>query len=307
VSVALVTGAAGFVGRHLVSRLRSDGVRVRVLARDASRLAGVEMLNEAFTLESTEDDWAVALEGVDLVYHLAGIAHRRAKAEELAAVNEHSPARLYRAAGRAGVGAFVWLSTVKVLGEVSAEPLTEDSVVVPEDAYAASKAAGEARLLALTGASTRLAIVRPPLVYGPGVKANFLHLLALARLATRGIPLPLGNATALRSMVGVTNLCDFLTRVGAVGEGVLHVADADDLSVVDVLTRLVGVARLKLLDVPASWMRSLLAAVGRRGVYTRLFEPLRLGSRASREALAWQPPAPTGALLDETFEWYLRH
>jgi UDP-glucose 4-epimerase len=304
VSLAVVTGAGGFIGSHLVLRLLGDGWRVKVLARDAPARGADATLDPGLGLESSEDRWAAALEGADVVFHLAGIAHRRAPAEVLELVNEHSPARLYEAAARAGVARFVWLSSIKVLGEKSAEPLREDSARAPVDAYGASKAAGEARLLAQAGRDTAVAVVRPPMVYGPGVKANFRLLLALARLAGRGVPLPFGDATAPRSLLGVTNLCDFLMRVAACGEGVLHVADPEDLSVAELLRVLTGKPDLRLPAIPRRRMRTLFQAVGRRGDYTRLFEPFRLDSRVTREALSWEPPQSGRRLLKETMAWY---
>jgi len=302
----VVTGAGGFIGSHLVLRLLGGGWRVKVLARDAATLGADAALEPGLGLESSEDRWAGALEGADVVFHLAAIAHRRASAELLALVNERSPARLCDAAARAGVGRFVWLSSIKVLGEQSAEPLREDSPRAPADAYGASKAAGEAHLLARAGGDTAVAVVRPPLVYGPGVKANFRLLLALARLAGRGLPLPLGDATALRSLLGVANLCDFLMRVAVRGEGVLHVADPEDLSVAELLRVLTGNPDLRLPVIARRRMRTILTALGRGGDYVRLFEPLRLDSRATRDALGWEPPESGRRLLKETMAWYLK-
>lgn len=305
-SVAVVTGAGGFIGGHLVAKLLAEGWRIKVLARDASLLGDVDALEPDLDLESSEARWTAALEGADVVFHLAGIAHRRASAEMLVAVNERSPARLCAAAARAGVQRFVWLSSIKVLGETSVEPLGEASPHAPADPYAASKAVGETRLLALADRGTAVAVVRPPLVYGPGVKANFRTLLALARLAGRGLPLPLGDAVAPRSLLGVANLCDFLMRVAACGEGVLHVADPEDISVAELLRVLAGKRDLRLPVVARRRMRTFLETIGRGGDYVRLFEPLLLDTRASRHALRWEPPHSGRRLLKETMAWYLR-
>jgi UDP-glucose 4-epimerase len=312
VKTAVVTGACGFIGGHLLGHLQAAGWRIKVLARDAARLArlsgrdhGLTALAPELDLHSSQAAWSRALENADAVFHLAGIAHRRANLEELTRVNERSPAMLARAAGAAGVPGFVWLSSIKVLGETSSAPLPVTAPPAPADPYAASKAAAE-RLLqtAASEHDSRICIVRPPLVYGVGVKANFLALLALARLGQRGIPLPLGQARAPRSLLGVTNLCDFLVRAALAGRGLLHVADAEDLCVAQVLELLSQGQKIRLLNVPERTMQRGLALLGRRQVYQRLFQPLQLDTRSSFADLNWRPPADSAVLLNETMAWY---
>ena len=174
---ALVTGAGGFIGSHLAPALADAGWQV------------------------TQE-----LAGVDAVFHLGGLAHggaQGADAEQLHQVNALDTLNLFQRAVAAGVPLFVWLSSIKVLGDVSSAPFTAADPLAPAGAYARSKAAGERLLQAEAAGSTRLAIVRPPLVYGPRVKANFLQLL---QWADRSWPLPLGSATAPRAMVSVDNL-----------------------------------------------------------------------------------------------------
>jgi nucleoside-diphosphate-sugar epimerase len=165
-----VTGASGFVGRALCASLAA---------------AGHEQ---------------VALEKAQAAVHLAAIAHRRASLEELQRVNVDLAVDTARKAAAAGAG-FVFLSSVKVHGELSAEPFTENSPIAPQDRYAESKARAEEALRAIPG--LRLAVLRPPLVYGPGVKANFLSLM---RAVARGWPLPLGSVDNRRSLIYVGNL-----------------------------------------------------------------------------------------------------
>jgi nucleoside-diphosphate-sugar epimerase len=283
-----------------------------VLARDAARLARLSGADHCVTalapeldLHSSHAAWSRAMEECDAVFHLAGIAHRRASPDELTRVNERSPAALARAAGSAGVPGFVWLSSIKVLGETSSAPLPVTAPQAPADPYAASKAAGE-RLLQAAAAehSSRVCIVRPPLVYGAGVKANFLALLSLARLGQHGVPLPLGQARAPRSLLGVTNLCDFLLRAAVAGRGVLHVADAEDLCVAQVLELLSQGRKIRLLNVPERTMQQVLALFGREQVYQRLFQPLQLDTSSSFADLDWQPPVNSAVLLNETMAWY---
>jgi nucleoside-diphosphate-sugar epimerase len=165
-----VTGASGFVGRALCSSLAAAGH------------------------EQT------AIEGSQVVVHLAAIAHRRASREELQRVNVDLAVETAKKAAGAGAR-LVFLSSVKVHGEASALPLREDSPIAPRDRYAESKARAEEALRAIPG--LRLAVLRPPLVYGPGVKANFL---ALMKAVARGWPLPLASVDNRRSLIYVGNL-----------------------------------------------------------------------------------------------------
>ena len=242
----------------------------------------------------------------DVIIHLAAMAHRHASAAELMATNQQWPQRLYRSAIMAGVPRFVWLSSIKVLGDVSSAPLPVDADYAPTDAYGRSKMEAEHAMIgaAETG-STELAIVRPPLVYGPGVKANFLRLLRFARLSRLGLPLPLGAARALRSIVGVRNLVDLIALVARQGSGIYHVADPEDISVVDLLAQLGGRRRL-IVPVTGRAMRRMAGLIGKQSIYQRLFEPLRVDQSATRSGLGWQPPFGIGQQLDETMAWYLR-
>jgi nucleoside-diphosphate-sugar epimerase len=165
-----VTGASGFVGRTLCPSLAA---------------AGHELASP---------------EAADACVHLAAIAHRRASRDELQRINVDLAVQAARKAAAAGAR-FVFLSSVKVHGETSASPLRETSPIAPRDEYAESKARAEEALRAVPG--LRLAVLRPPLVYGPGVKANFLSLL---KAVARGVPLPLASVDNRRSLVYVGNL-----------------------------------------------------------------------------------------------------
>jgi UDP-glucose 4-epimerase len=198
------------------------------------------------------------------------------------------------------------LSSIKVLGEVSARPLTVDAPYAPADAYGRSKMEAEKALLdAARVGGTELAIVRPPLVYGPGVKANFLMLLRLVRLNRLGLPLPLGDARAPRSFVGVRNLVDLIAALATRGSGVFHVSDPEDLSVVDLFARLGGRSGL-MIRVPGAAMRRMARWTGQQAIYLRLFESLQLDQSATRATLGWQPPLGVGQQLEETMTWYLQ-
>ena len=196
---ALVTGASGFIGTHLVTHLRNEGWQVETVKHD--------------TLQR-----GLAMEGTSTVFHLAGLAHAGAKGSDrprMFTANVALSTALYKRACDAGVNRFVWLSSSKVLGDTSSVPLAECAPYRPGDLYAESKVAAEEALLELSCADTRLCIVRPPLVYGAGVGANFLALL---RVAVSNWPLPFASAVAQRSCLGVNNLTDFLLTLACADE-----------------------------------------------------------------------------------------
>lgn len=300
-TVSLITGAGGFVGQHLCRTLTARGHQVRRVTRGVAQQSG----EGVSVLETDEATLTRALGGVDNVYFLAGMAHRpltAADADMLHALNVAAPQRWLKAADRAGVRQFVWLSSIKVLGDTSARPLTPQDPYAPGDAYARSKVAAEEALLGATHGGVSLAIVRPPLVYGPGVRGNFAALL---RWAAGPAPLPFGCATARRSLVSVGNLCDLLGRLGQGGSGVYHVADDEDVHVAALLRevrRLLG-RPPRLVAVPRPIMRTAAQVFGRQEVYERLFEPLQVDTAATRQALAWQPWQSRTEALEETVAW----
>jgi nucleoside-diphosphate-sugar epimerase len=252
-----VTGAGGFIGTNLL-----DPLRLRhQLCADVS--------------------------GADAVIHLAGIAHRHAKREELDEVNVRLAERLGRQAGAAGAR-FIFLSTVKVHGEESAAPLNERSPIAPADPYASSKARAEDRLRAITG--LRLTVLRPPLVYGPGVKANFLSLM---RLIDRRWPLPLASVRNRRSLIYVGNLADAIVR-SLDREGTFLVSDGPAVSTPELCRELAVALRCRARLFP--WPVSLLPR--------KLRATLEVDDAAIRGAFAWQPPYTRQAGLRATADWY---
>ena len=295
-TVALVTGADGFIGQHLQKRLSGEGVEVRRFVR------GVPALNERSNLQH----WSEYLEGVDAIYHLAAIAHRKSDITRITEVNARWPARLYAAAGAAGVGRFIYLSSIKVLGDYSSRPLRPQDPYAPTDAYALSKVQAEQGLLAAQGnVATQLAIVRPPLTYGPGVKANFLALLRMARLAQNGIPLPLADAAAPRSILGVDNLCDLLHCLLQSGAGIFHCADAESISVHDLLQLIASLSdkSIRFWRISPALLKATFRVLGRGGAYSRLFDPLEVDQSETLRVLGWSAPHSTENQLAGTLQW----
>lgn len=288
----LVTGASGFVGRAVVRRLVADGHAVVAAARNAADGGAGAEVRPIGDL-SAAIDWAPVVAGCDAVVHLAARVHvMRDRAADpdaaFAAVNVAATRSLATAAAAGGARRFVFLSTIKVLGEATQPgwPFRDDDPPAPEDAYGRSKLAAEAALAAVPGLDP--VVLRPPLVYGPAVRAN---LRALARLARSGLPLPFGRLDNRRSLVGVSNLAGAvavgLTSPGAIGRRLL-VADWNPTTAElgAALARAAG-RRPLLLPVPRALFR-LAAALGGGAAIDRLTRPLEVDP-AGLLALGWRP------------------
>jgi nucleoside-diphosphate-sugar epimerase len=295
----VVTGAAGFVGRGTVQRLAASGWSVSAVVRrlpTPSAPEGAEWL--AMGDLTKVSDWRPALDGVDAVVHLAGRAHvmRDTMADPLAEyrrINVDATLALARAAAAAGVRRFVFMSSAKAVGESSdALGLADDVTPRPEDAYGISKREAEVGLLERGAFGTMsVTVLRPPLVYGPGVGANFARLL---RLAARGIPLPFSAVRNRRSLVFVGNLADavrFALDSPALAGKACFVTDGEDVSTADLVRRiaLADGRRARLLPVPPALLRAALILIGRGDDAARL-----LGSLVLRmehlTAAGWRPP-----------------
>jgi nucleoside-diphosphate-sugar epimerase len=308
-----VTGAGGFVGQAMCRALRAQGHEViAVVRRGASAPAGTSVV-EVPGLDASA--LRVAFEACDAVVHLAARVHvmQETAADPLAAfrrVNVEGAVAAYRAACAVGVRRFVFLSSVKVHGEGRATPYAEGDPPAPADPYGVSKLEAEHRLASArdAGGTTDLVVLRPPLVYGPGVGGNFRRLIRLAELARRW-PLPLGGLGNRRSMVAVHNLADairFLIEAPAAGGRTLLVSDGEDLSTSDLLARLARAlgGRARLLPCPAGVMRTLAMLAGQGAIVDRLLGTLTVDSSALRAGLGWTPPHSVDATLAEVARWW---
>jgi UDP-glucose 4-epimerase len=216
-------------------------------------------------------------------------------------------AALARQAVAAGVHRFVFVSSVKVMGEVStARPFTEADPPHPQDAYGRSKLAAE-QALAAVAKQIEVSIVRPPLVYGPGVRANFLSLL---KLAASGVPLPLGAAQALRSMVFIENLVDALIACATCPHplpAIYFVSDGRDFSVAE-LVRLLRTEMgrpARLWSQSSSLVQAIARTLGRGDAAQRLFAPSQVDIGRIQRELGWTPPATAEAGLRQTVRWFV--
>lgn len=297
----LVTGASGFIGRAVVSRLAAD--RRDVLAGARTPLSGLpaSVIQVRMNTLGSDADPLVDPPAIDVVVHAAARVHvmRETTTDPLTLfrrVNVEGSLALARQARAAGARRLVYLSSVKVLGESSSpgQPLREDSERSPADAYGISKLEAESALDAFcTDSGMELVIIRPPLVYGPGVGANFERLM---RAVARRRPLPFGRLDDnRRSFVALENLVDLIDTCidhpAAAGRTFL-VGDGEDLSTAALVRRLaraLGV-RPRLLPVPVWLLQFAGVAVGRQDAVRRLCGSLQVDIGAARRALGWVPP-----------------
>jgi nucleoside-diphosphate-sugar epimerase len=298
----LVTGASGFVAGALLAELERGGARVRAALRSDRPLP----VERAVVGDIGPDtDWAAALAGVEVVIHLAAHVHQMHGGDAAAyhRVNAAGTERLARQAAAAGVRRLVFLSSIKVNGEATqGRPFTEADPPAPVDPYGESKLAAERALARVAGETgLEVVVVRPPLVYGSGVRANFR---ALMRAVWRGIPLPLGRVDNRRSLIFRGNLASALGflagNADAAGRTFLA-SDGMDVSTPQLL-RGVGQALgrpARLLPVPVPLLRAAARVTSRGDQLSRLIGSLQVDSGALR-SLGWRPPFTLEQGLAET-------
>jgi len=315
-----VTGADGFVGRHVCRALRARGCEVRPVARDrdcAERAR--DLIRDARPPVVVGDigpstDWSAALADVEAVVHLAARVHvmKDTAVDPLEAfreVNVRGTRRLVASAVAHGVRRLVFVSSIKVNGESTTgrAPFSERDAPAPRDPYGVSKWEAEQALAEVAaGGALETVVVRPPLVHGPGVGGNLLRLLGLI---DRGVPLPLRGVRNRRTLIAADNLADLLAL------GVAHPAaagrtftagDGEDLSTEELIRRLArGLGRpARLWPAPHALLRALAGPVGKGAALDRLVGSLQVDSATAREVLAWNPPLTAAAGLDRMAGWY---
>jgi nucleoside-diphosphate-sugar epimerase len=295
----LVTGASGFVGKSLTAQLFGQGHSVCAAVRSLSTTmedTEIMVVGEV----NGETDWAKALKDVDVVIHLAARVHVMAEHSanplaEFRKVNVEGTLNLAQQAAKAGVRRFVYMSSVKVNGEHTEidKPFSETDASNPQDAYGVSKCEAEQglkRIAEETG--MEVVIIRPPLVYGAGVKANFASML---RTVKRGIPLPLGAIHNKRSFVYVDNLVSLILRCidhPAAANQTFLVSDGHDISTTELLLGCADALGVKarLLPIPQKLVEVCAAILGKRDVAQRLCGNLQVDISKARTLLGWIPP-----------------
>lgn len=305
----LVTGANGFVGDATVRRLLQDrSLEVRCAVRASERGGNAHGTASIGTIDGNTD-WRTALTSVDVVVHTAARVHmmRDRAADPLVAfrqVNTEGSVRLARQAAQAGVRRLVFISSVKVNGEetLPGQPFRpQDRPAHSADPYGISKYEAEEGLREVsTETGMELVIIRPVLVYGPGVRANFLSMI---RWIDRGLPLPLGAIHGnRRSLVALDNLCDLISccvvHPKAAGQ-VFFAADGEDISTTELLQRVAAALGkpARLFPVPMSILKGGARLIGGAGVAQRLCGSLQVDISLNAELLGWRPPVTLDAAL----------
>jgi nucleoside-diphosphate-sugar epimerase len=309
----LVTGATGFVGQVLCEVLARSGYSPRAVLH-RNRLAR-PLVPDCVVIDdiSHTTDWTAALTGVDYVVHLAARAHvlheQGVNSNLYFETNTLGTNRLVNFAAAAGIRRFVYLSSVKVNGEETyGTPYTPNDEPSPRDPYGTSKWLGEKSVLEVaTRTGLEVTIVRSPLVYGHGVRANFLRLL---QWVDRELPLPFGAIHNQRSLVNIWNLCDLLVKLlenpAAVGRTWL-VSDGEDVSTPELIRR-IGFAmdrRVRLVPIHNKILRLCGALTGRRAEANRLCGSLTVDISDTKRQLRWMPSISVDEGLMRTARWYL--
>ena len=312
----LVTGAGGFIGQAVCADLKSRGHHVlgALRKRDAPRESpGVDYVGMGDMDELT--DWSCVVDDIDCVVHLAARVHlmndtAREPLAEFRRFNVDLTMNLARQAALAGVRRFVFVSSVKVNGENTpfGQPFAADDVPRPTDAYGVSKLEAE-QLLVQLGKSTgmEIVIVRPVLVYGPGVRANFYQMMDWLKI---GFPLPLKALDNQRSLVAIDNLVDMIATClshPAAANQIFLVSDGEDLTVSELMERtsMALGRRARLLTMPIVFLKFVGQIFGKQAVIHRLCEPLQVDIMKSRLVLGWKPPVAVDIALKKTALWFL--
>jgi nucleoside-diphosphate-sugar epimerase len=303
----VVTGAGGFIGRTLVERLSARGTAVVAALRRPTPLPGSVVVGMVGDITAATD-WSAVLRGARAVVHLASRAHAPLGDEQGWIESEAAAgAQLMRAAAAAKVARVLLMSSIKVLGERTDDfPFRAHQRPAPEDAYGLLKWRLEEAMRAVASSGPPLVVLRPPLVYGPGVAANF-H--ALIRLVDSGVPLPFADIDNRRGLVFIDNLLDLvetaLDHPEAPGNSFL-LRDDEEISTPDLIGRIArSLGRpARLLRCPPRLLRLAASALGRGAMADRLIASLRIDDGVTRQRLGWQPRVSLDDGIAATCSWY---
>ena len=309
----LVTGASGFIGRSVCEQLVAGAYQTIPVVRSAGKAASGSDYIVVPDI-GPDTDWREHLRREDVVIHTAARVHVKDSGANHLDVyrrtNVAATLNLARQAAEAGVQRFIFLSSIKVNGDNTApgRPFQPDDQANPGDAYGRSKFEAEVGLQQLSLAcGLDVVIIRPPLVYGPGVKANFL---AMMRWVHRGLPVPFGELENCRSLVALDNLVDLIKTCcvnPAAANRVFLVSDGEDVSTTELLRRIGAAVHrpARFLPLPPALVRAVAALAGKHGQVTRLLNSLQVDISDTRRALGWAPVVNMDAALRETARHYL--
>ena len=309
----LVTGGNGFVGQSLCQQLLQQDYFVRAAIRDFNKTVPASEKVLIGNLDANTD-WSLALQDIQVVIHLAARVHvmKETSSDALAEfrkVNVEGTLNLARQAVQAGVSRFIYLSSIKVNGEQTSDemPYTPEDEPNPVDPYGISKQEAEKALRQLAlETGLKVVIIRPPLIYGPSVKANFQSMM---RIIDKNVPLPLAAINNKRSLVALDNLIDLILTCikhpAAVNQTFL-VSDGHDLSTPELLKRMAVALgkRAYLLPIPTVLLVSVATMLGKKAIAQRLCGSLQVDISKSRELLGWQPPLCVDDALDKVAQSY---
>ncbi|MFA5919748.1 MAG: SDR family oxidoreductase [Methylococcaceae bacterium] len=311
----LVTGANGFVGKPLCVELLRQGQIVRAVTRSANlQVENIEAVS-VFTIDG-KTDWTAALYGVNVVIHLAARVHVMKDTAidalaEFRRVNVEGTLNLARQAVEAGVQRFIFISSIKVNGEGTfwGQLYTAEDQPAPVDPYAISKREAEDALRQLASETgMEVVIIRPPLIYGSGVKANFQSMI---RWLDKGIPLPLGSIHNQRSLVALDNLIDLISTCihhPAAANQIFMVSDGEDLSTTELLQRMAAALGKKayLMPVPEFLLVWGARLLGKQAMAQRLCGSLQVDISKAHVLLDWKPPVSVDEALRKTAQHYMK-
>jgi nucleoside-diphosphate-sugar epimerase len=308
----LITGSAGLVGKRTVELALARGFECIAQVRIANRAS---VIPTVALMIGADTDWKEALNGVDVVIHCAARVHQMNEESPVNAdqayqeVNVNGTLNLARQAVSAGVKRFIFLSSIKVNGEFSLpnRPFTPEISSVPQDLYGRSKYEAELGLQAIAKETElEVVIIRPPLVYGPRVRANFASMM---KWVHRGIPLPFGAVDNQRSLVYLDNLVDLMLTCCThpqAKDQILFVSDDCDLSTTELLRSVAQAMQVpnRLIPIPSAWISTALRMVGKQALGQRLFGSLQVDISQTKERLDWQPPVSFGDAIKATVAAY---
>jgi len=307
----LVTGSTGLVGQCVVTALQERGAHIVA----HSRSGHVEHCDNFHAELTAQTDWSQGLHHTDVIVHCAAKVHQMAEntqesQEAYHSVNVAGTINLAKQAIQAGVKRLVFISSVKVNGEWSEEstPFTSHDVPHPQDDYGKSKYEAEEGLKELAlDSELEVVIIRPPLVYGPGVRANFLSMI---NWLVKGVPLPFGKMNSKRSLIYADNLADLILvcceHPNAKGKTFL-VSDDEDISLCDLLRSLSGYLGKKpwLFSVPQNILMLLLTLIRKKALAQRLCKPLQVDIEETKSMLSWTPKCHLQDGLKKTINHYM--
>lgn len=312
----LVTGSTGFIGQALINKLIIQNFNPIASVRKKNSLfpSSVKQITGGELLPNTS--WEEALSDIDIVIHLAARVHimddtNTNPLAEFRKVNTKGTLNLARQAADSGVKRFIFLSSIKVNGETTTPntPFTSTDTFVPSDPYGLSKYEAEQELKKMAkNTGMEVVVIRPPLVYGPNVKANFLSMM---RWLHKSIPLPLGAIHNKRSLVALDNLIDLITlciKHPAAENQTFLVSDDEDLSTTDLLKRMTKALGKpsRLIPVPSGIITLGAALLGKKDVAQRLCSSLQVDISHTKKTLNWKPPMSVDEALQKTANAYLK-